>query len=76
MIKINGMKIEQVDHEYGVQFPDENEPLVCDDGDDAQSAYRLAREFGGEPALVRRTIFVSGWHPADDEFVTASVNAG
>jgi hypothetical protein len=75
MIKINGMQIEQVDYEYGLTFPDDPNALICEDIDDAHSAYKTACEFDGEPSLVRRAIFVSVWQPADDELVTASVDA-
>ena len=71
VIKIDGMKIEQVDYEYGLKFAHDSEPLICEDSDDAQSALQLAREYDADPALMRRIIFVSGWHRADDENVRA-----
>jgi hypothetical protein len=71
MIKIDGTKIEIVDYEYGVQFPDDTEPLICDDADHALDAYKTARMFDARPELMRRTIFVSVWQRADDEGVSA-----
>lgn len=76
MIKIDGMQIEQVDYEYGLKFPDDENTLVCQDDDDARSAYGLARELDGKPSLVRRAIFVSVWQPADDELIAVRADAG